>query len=142
MLVIILSFTIFVIYWYVIRIWRKLGFYKAQGVHIIDGAYTPVLGNLPKMLPMIKKAMAGTGDRSNGQVQLVRGALATNGLYNSKKGKAAMVVYGTSPVLVIADPEMVQDLYTKKNSIMDKTGQHQYMFEDLLGKSFVFSKGD
>ena len=53
-----------------------------------------------------------------------------------------MVVYGTSPVLVIADPEMVQDLYTKKNSIMDKTGQHQYMFQDLLGKSFVFSKGD
>ena len=53
-----------------------------------------------------------------------------------------MAVYGTCPVLVIADPEMTQDLYTKKNSIVDKTGQHQFMFEDLLGKSFVFSKGD
>ena len=53
-----------------------------------------------------------------------------------------MAVYGTCPVLVITDPEMTQDLYTKKNSIVDKTGQHQFMFEDLLGKSFVFSKGD
>ena len=86
--------------------------------------------------------MAGTGDRSNGQVQLVRNALATSGVYNSKNGKAAMVVFGTSPVLVIADPEMAQEIYTKKNSIVDKTGQHQFMFEDLIGKSFVFSKGD
>ena len=86
--------------------------------------------------------MAGTGDRSSGQVQLVRDAIAMNGLYNSKKAKAAMIVYGTSPALVIADPEMTQDLYTKKNSIVDKTGKHQFMFEDLLGKSFVFSKGD
>ena len=84
MLAILLLLTIFVIYWYVIRLWRILGYYKAQGVHIIDGAYTPVLGNLPKFLPMIKKAMAGTGDRSSGQVQLVRDALATNGVYNSK----------------------------------------------------------
>ena len=67
-LVILLSLTIFVIYWYVIRIWKKLGFYKAQGVHIIDGAYTPILGNLPKMLPVIEKAIAGTGDRANVQV--------------------------------------------------------------------------
>ena len=106
MLVFLLSLTIFVIYWYVIRMWRILGYYKAQGVRIVDGAYTPVFGSLPKMLPMIQKAMAGTGDRSNGQVQLVRNALATSGVYNSKKGKAAMVVFGTTPVLVIADPEM------------------------------------
>ena len=53
-----------------------------------------------------------------------------------------MIVYGTMPTLLIADPEMTQDLFTKKNSIVDKTGGHQFMFEDLLGKSFVFSKGD
>jgi cytochrome P450 len=46
------------------------------------------------------------------------------------------------PTLLIADPEMTQDLFNKKNSIVDKTGKHQFMFEDLLGKSFVFSKGD
>ena len=62
MLALLLSFTIFVIYRYIIRIWNTLGHYKAQGVHIVDGAYTPVLGNLTKMIPMIEKAMAGTGD--------------------------------------------------------------------------------
>ena len=36
----------FLVYRYVIRIWLKLGYYKAQGVHIIEGAYIPVFGNL------------------------------------------------------------------------------------------------
>ena len=94
------------------------------------------------MLPVIEKAIAGTGDRSNVQVQLVRDAIASNGVFNSNKTKAAMIVYGTMPTLCVADPEMTQDLFTKKNSIVDKTGKHQFMFEDLLGKSFVFSKGD
>ena len=62
-----LATTVFLIYWYVVRIWQKLAFYKAQGVHIIDGAYTPVLGNLLKMVPIIEKAKEG-GDRTNPQV--------------------------------------------------------------------------
>ena len=82
-------------------------------MHIIDGAYTPVLGNLTKMIPMIEKAMAGTGDLSNAQHQLVRDAVAKNGGYDSNKTKVAMAVFGTTPCLVIMDPEMTRQIYTK-----------------------------
>ena len=61
-LALLLSYVIFVIYRYIIRIWRILGYYQGQGVLVIDGAYTPLLGNLTKMIPLIEKAMAGTGD--------------------------------------------------------------------------------
>ena len=75
-------------------------------MHIIDGAYTPMLGNLTKMIPMVEKAMAGTGDLSHAQLQLVRDAVAKNGGYDSSKTKAVMAVYATTPAIVILDPEM------------------------------------
>ena len=121
-LALLLSFVILVIYRYVIRIWKILGHYKAQGVHIIDGAYTPLLGNFTKMIPLVERAMAGTGDLSNAQLQLVRDAVAKKGGYDSSKTKAVMAVYATIPVVVILDPEMVQEIYTKLNSKVDKTG--------------------
>ena len=45
-------------------------------------------------------------------------------------------------MLAIQDPTMVQDIYTRKNKLIDKNGMSQTMFDDLVGKSFVFSKGD
>ena len=40
------------------------------------------------------------------------------------------------------DPDAVQDLLTKKNALTDKTGLVSILFTDLLGESFLFSKGD
>ena len=37
---------------------------------------------------------------------------------------------------------MVQDLFVKKNSIFDKTGNFEGIFSKLLGSSFLFSKAD
>lgn len=37
---------------------------------------------------------------------------------------------------------MVQELFVTKNSIMDKTGLFQFMFEDVFGESFVFQPGN
>ena len=141
-LALLLAFVIFVIYRYVIRIWITLGYYKAQGVHIIDGAYIPILGTLTKVIPMIDKAMAGTGDSSNPQLQLVRDALENNGGYDSNKTKVVMFVHGTTPCLSILDPEMASQIFTKLNHKIDKTGKTQMIFEDLLGNGFVFSKGN
>ena len=37
---------------------------------------------------------------------------------------------------------MVQEIYTTKNKLVDKTWHTQYLLEDLIGQSFLFSKGD
>ena len=73
---------------------------------IIDGAYTPVLGNIRTIIPMIEKAMAVTGDKSGVWHQLVRDTVAKNGGYDSNKTKAVMAVFGTTLSLMILDPEM------------------------------------
>lgn len=42
----------------------------------------------------------------------------------------------------IHEPSIVQDIYTSKNKYVDKLGESEQIFSDLLGKSFLFSKGD
>ena len=125
-------FWAILIYRYVIRIWLKIGYYKAQGVKVVDGAYIPLLGNLLSMAPLVTKAMEG-GDRANPQVQLIRNAAATDGIFDSSKNKALMMVYGSIPLLVITDPEMVQEIYVTKNKLVDKNGTSAVMFEELIG---------
>ncbi len=41
-----------------------------------------------------------------------------------------------------ADPELVQDLYVKRNEFLDKTGALEIVFKKLMGKSFQYSKAD
>ena len=50
-------------------------------------------------------------------------------------------IVGTA-TLVVQDPEMVRDLLTKKDALTDKTGLVSLLFNDLIGESFLFSKGD
>ena len=40
---------------------------------------------------------------------------------------------------MIADVEMVQDLFGQKNSLLDKTGITMSNFRKLMGESFLFS---
>ena len=60
-------FWAFFIYRYIIKIWLKIGYYKAQGVKVVDGAFTPLLGNLLAYGSIVSKAFEG-GERSNPQV--------------------------------------------------------------------------
>ena len=55
------------IYRYVIKIWFKIGYYKAQGVKVVDGAYIPLVGNLFSMASLVTRSKEG-GDRSNPRV--------------------------------------------------------------------------
>jgi len=43
-------------------------------------------------------------------------------------------------LMSINDPEMVQELFTTKNKLVDKTGVFQQVFEDHMGDSFVFER--
>ena len=44
--------------------------------------------------------------------------------------------------VVVSDPQMVCELFTTKNNLTDKTSDIYQMYKDLLGESFLFSKGD
>ena len=44
--------------------------------------------------------------------------------------------------LMISDPNMVQELYTTKNALVDKTEQLDVIMKDLLGNAFLFGKTD
>ena len=42
----------------------------------------------------------------------------------------------------MADADVVQEMMTTKNALIDKTGVLEGLWSNLLGKSFVFSKTD
>ena len=44
--------------------------------------------------------------------------------------------------LMVSDPEVVQDMTVTKNSKIDKTGNWEGFAKNMLGNSFLFSKGD
>lgn len=43
--------------------------------------------------------------------------------------------------LGICDPAIAQEIFSTKNKFVDKTGLFQEVFEDVIGSSFLFSKG-
>ena len=53
-----------------------------------------------------------------------------------------LVAFLFGPQLLINDPGIVQELFVSKNALFDKTGRVAEINKDLLGKSFLFSKGD
>ena len=44
-------------------------------------------------------------------------------------------------MLIVSDPEMVQDLFLTKNKVFDKAGDMAKNMEVLFGNTFLFSKG-
>ena len=58
--------------------------------------------------------------------------------------KYPFVVYNLASriVVTVADPEVVQELWTTKQKIFDKSGEFQYHFHHFFGDSFLFQKGD
>ena len=46
------------------------------------------------------------------------------------------------PFYSIADPDVIQCLATTKNHQIDKNGELELIFKDMLGNSFLLSKGD
>ena len=67
---------------------------------------------------------------------------ADEGGYDSAKHPVLVVNALNSILLIVADPNIAQDLYTTKNMFYDKTGSFEAIFSNLLGRSFLFSEAD
>ena len=62
--------------------------------------------------------------------------------YKAGDHKVIIVNLFSTTVLYICDPQLAQELFTKQNKFIDKTGKFEEIFEDIMGKSFLFAKGD
>ena len=118
-------------------------FYAKQGIMICPKADRFIVGNQPDFIKIF-------GER-NASPTPMKGIL---GVYLDKlpgcesKGFTAneypvlvMNIFGRIEVTV-SDPDMVYDLFGAKNGKTDKSGDIDRMFKELLGESFLFSKGD
>ena len=65
-----------------------------------------------------------------------------DGIKSSDMPKAILWNFYGKPLLTIYDSSIVQDIFTSKGTIWDKTGIWAEVFEDAIGKSIVYSKID
>jgi len=61
---------------------------------------------------------------------------------DASKHPVAVINIQSEPLVFIQDPRMAQELFTTKSSIYDKTGTLEGVFSPLLGRAFLFAKGD
>jgi hypothetical protein len=47
-----------------------------------------------------------------------------------------------TPCLVFTEPELVNEIYTTYDKVLDKTDMFYYYTKELMGRSTVFSKAD
>lgn len=123
---------------------KSVKFYKSQGVSILPGAERFMVCNLLEFA-QYAKALA----TSKVPVRHVYGWIADTYLGNGEAGSfnpaehpVFLAAFLFGPQLVVNDPDIVQELFVTKNALFDKSGRIAEIFSDLLGNSFLFSKGD
>ena len=123
---------------------QRLNFYKEQGVYIVEGAHRFFFGNMPEVEAHRAAAKTSELPIASPFLWLLDQMAVKNGDERFEAHKHPVVCYnivGTA-TLVVQDPEMVRDLLTKKDPLTDKTGLVSLLFNDLIGESFLFSRGD
>ena len=65
----------------------------------------------------------------------------SNGKYDSTEHPNTVMYLGW-PQLFTSDPDVVQDMMTTKNSVFDKSGLFDVMFQKFFGNSIFFSQAD
>lgn len=62
--------------------------------------------------------------------------------FDGKEYPVLALNFQTVTHLFVSDPEIVQDIFVGKNSLLDKDAESLIMFDDIIGKSFVFAHND
>ena len=91
----------------------------------MPGANIPVIGNLLNLLPYFEEIKTSNGPLKNDFIWLFEQEITENGVYDSDKNKALVITLFCENLLVICDPNMVQDIFVTKNKYVDKTGIFQ-----------------
>ena len=135
-----LFMSVFVLRWR--KVMKGIKFYKAQGAAIVPGATRFIVGNQIDTMKIAKKKMVSKKPMKRYLSQLVE---MIPGLDSEEVSSVnhKLIVYAPlgKIMLIVSDPDMVQDLFLTKNKVIDKAGDLAKSMEVLFGNTFLFSKG-
>ena len=123
--VLVLFVIVAFLYEFVYKVQRSVHFYKKQGVTILPGVTRPYIGNMLETVTAYYKAAA----ESDEPLPCLpfwefKTALApeTEFEFFPERHKATLAFLRGKPMLLICDPDIVQDIFVTKNRLIDKTG--------------------
>ena len=135
-----LFISVFVLKW--MKVMKGIKFYKAQGAAIVPGATRFIVGNQIDTMKIAKRKMVSKKPMKRYLSMLVE---SIPGLDSEEVSSVnhKLIVYAPLGriMLIVSDPEMVQDLFLTKNKVFDKAGDMAKNMEVLFGNTFLFSKG-
>ena len=142
-----LSVGFFVIYLIILLIKHvhtmlRLQFYHKQGVTILPGAGRFIIGNVPEVAKWAKPPKLGEEPKKTLYGAILDDIDKNATHFDSVKHPMVFLNMFATPMLVVNDPQMVQDIFTTKNKSYDKMSRTQLLFGDLMGNTFLFSPGD
>lgn len=135
-----LFLTLFTYFFYT-RIWvvyKKVSYYKKQGVPFHSGIY-PILGSYLNLMKFTKKPEPEDASGTS-LVDFIK-----DEYYKDKKAKVPPIVgmvFGSSVTLVVNRPEPAEELFLTKNKYFDKHPRSAKFFSRLTGDSILFAKSD
>ena len=130
-----------------VKIRGQMEFYRAQGVHAPPGYNRPIIGNYPEFRAVTRycHSLIGT-EKPSPKVQIAAALDETTesklmDSYDYSKNTVSILNIGY-PLLIVSDPEIVQEMMVSKNNFIDKSFSTSQAWKNLLGASFLFSPGD
>jgi hypothetical protein len=130
----------FILYFLYTRIWvvyRKIHFYKKQGVPFHSGIY-PVLGSFIQL----KKALQNQAETGGQGIHLNDFVEEVYCKGNQQVPPIVGVVMGTYVGLFVNTPELCEEVFVTKNKYFDKHPRSLKMGKRLFGDSILFAKSD
>ena len=137
---ILLFLSVFFLKW--LKVMKGIKFYKAQGASVIPGASRFLVGNQLDLMKIMKKKAASPKPMKRYLSLLVESVPGCDSEETSAVSHKLIVYTPIGRImLIVSDPDMVQDLFLTKNKVMDKAGDMANNMKILMGNSFLFSKG-
>ena len=126
---------------------KLIEFYRAQGVHVCPGYDKFLVGHVPMLRSIIAKsdALKGTEEPAPKASFLALLDETTESKaedsYDFTKNQVSIINAG-NPLLLIQDPEVVQEMMVTKNHLVDKSKGYRAALSNYFGQGFLFAASD
>ena len=122
-------------------------YYRAQGVHAPPGYNRPIVGHLPEFIAARRYTDSLIGTEKPAPKSTVGAALdattesKAEDSFDYTNNKVSILNLA-QPILLVSDPDIVQEMMVSKNNLIDKSGSYAQSWKNLLGNAILFSQGD
>ena len=138
-LVIFVVFTIWAVKTFILEPKAFMDYYTKQGITMLKGADRPVLGNLLDFKEYNELAVASPYRMESPINWVAKKTVSDDGLtYDSSKHRGYIISFWNQPIIVFTDPKIVEEMFTVKNKLIDKTRLWVQTYEDFMPNAFIF----